>query len=125
VVLDNTPITVGNDTHRLGTGFKAYYKDLFPSGAQGSMDLSAFQVLSYFSFAGDFTGDLGSQAQLIRDSTNAWYVLVYNSPDTSGFGDDYVHVFDIQFDAPGGNVTALTESFPCPPIPVSTPAGII
>jgi hypothetical protein len=127
VVLDNTPITFDNETYRLGTGFKAYYKDLFPSGAQGAMDISAFQVLPYFKFAGDFTGDLGSQAQLIRDtdSTNPWHVLVYNSPDTSGFGDDFVHVFDIQFDAPGGNVTALTESFPCPPIPFSTPAGVI
>lgn len=106
VVLDNT--------FKNGSPYRAHAADLFPSSAKGGMNVSAFQALPYFKF----TGDLGSQAQLIRDSAGTWFVLVYNSPDDSGFGNDYVHIRNIQFD---DVVTLAFET--ANPISFSFPAG--
>lgn len=117
VVLDNTPPDPKSMT-RLGTAFRAYYTDLFPSGTEGSMKVSAFEVLPYFTFA----VDLGSQAQLVRDSTNTPYVVTYNSPDDDQFGDDFVHVYDMTFDEANAVVTFGSEQ-PWSPIHFFLPEG--
>lgn len=116
VVMDDTP---GQDgVTRLGTAFRAYYTDLFPSGTPGSMNISAFEVLPYFSF----TFDVGSQAQLVRDSTGTWYMVVYISPDDDEFGDDFVRVYNIRFDDPN-TVVSFGDELPWSPIHFFLPEG--
>ena len=105
VVLDNT--------NGIAQPYKAYYSALFPSGVQGSMNIDAFQPLPQFSFDVK-KSDLGSQVQLIRDSTGKWYVLVYTGTGDDGQGDDYVYVRDITFD---GDVVALGDGPGGPPPP--------
>jgi hypothetical protein len=105
VVLDDTPDGSGV---RHATPFRAYYKDLFPSGSQASMDISAFQQLPSFTFK----NDVGSQAQLVRDANDDWYVLVYNADEDEN---DYVYVRNITF-ADDGTVT-LGDGATGPPPP--------
>ena len=69
------------------------------------MNKDAFKPLKQFPF--DIKkSDLGSQAQLIRDSAGNWYVLVYTGTGDDGQGDDYVYVRDIKFD---GDVVTLGD----------------
>jgi hypothetical protein len=105
---DDYYLVVFDNTYKNGSPYRAFSADLFPSGTPGTMNVSAFQVLPYFTFK----GDLGSQAQLIQDSTQSdssltRYLIVYNSPDDSGFGDDYVHIRSIQL---GDQVTLPQET---------------
>ena len=115
ITADDYYLVVFDDSYKNGSPYRARAADLFPSGTPGAMNVSAFQPLPYFKF----DGDLGSQAQLIRDSSNTWYLLAYNSPDTSGFGDDSVHIRNIQFD--GDAVTLAFET--AFPKPIFFPAG--
>lgn len=92
-------LIVFDNTCHVGQPYRAYYTDLFPSGTKGSMNVAAFQALPYQI---TYNGDLGSQAKLVRDSNNNWYVLVYTAtpdPDVgcTGCGDDYIFVRDINF----------------------------
>src|SRR5262249_54585655 len=107
--------------YRLASPYRAYYTALFPSGAQGSMNIAAFDARPYFTF----TPDLGSQVQIVRDPStdpSTAYVLGYNADSDDGFGNDFVHVFKLHFDD-GHDVVGLDEvlgsppctSFPCPP----------
>ncbi len=43
----------------------------------------------------------------VTNATNFWNVLVYNSPDNDGVGDDYVHVWSITL---GDTVTLTSET---------------
>ncbi len=103
---DDYYLVVLDNTFKNGSPYRAHVTDLFPSDVKGAMNVSAFQPLPYFTF----TGDLGSQAQLVRvaaNTTTTWNVLVYNSPDDDGFGNDYVHVWSIDF---GDTVTLRSET---------------
>jgi len=98
-----------------GTAFRAYETDLFPSGTPGSINLSAFEVLPYFTFT---PNTLGSQVQLIRDPSS-WYLLVYDSDADDGNGNDFIHVHSITL----GSTVSFGPEVPWSPVHFILPAG--
>jgi hypothetical protein len=95
IILDNT--------FHAGRPYRARDTDLFPGSGKGSMNVAAFQALPPLVY----TGTLGSQAQLIRESGGAWFVLAYDSDDTDGQGNDFIRYRPIQL---GDNVTLGDET---------------
>ncbi len=109
-------VVILDDTNKVASAFKGYYRDVFPRSTPGGFNVFAFQPVQNFSFS----VELGSQAQLVRDGVGNWYVLGYYSPDDDGMGQDYVEVFPIQFFDDG---VAMGGEISWGPVPFFFPGG--
>ena len=91
-------LAVASDHWGWGQLLSARASALFPGCKPGAMDVSAFKPQGLFPFP--VLGRTGaSQAKLIRDSEEKWFLLAFHSdPYDDPNGTDYVDVYGVEFE---------------------------